>query len=193
MFSFDPALYALVNANAQTPLLSIEAARFISGWAPSLSLIVVALGFVFGSPAMRRSLVLLLMSMAIAWCIARLIRWGFPMPRPAQLNMGTQWLQHGGRASFPSMHASGAFALAMAVSLGTMRHRTALVAFAWIAALAMAWSRVHLGVHFPSDVMAGALTGICGAYLAWWLLFSLRKKRCLRWSRMRLRLGLKPR
>ncbi|CAM4362924.1 phosphatase PAP2 family protein [Comamonas aquatilis] len=193
MFSFDPALYALVNANAQTPLLSIEAARFISGWVPNLSLIVVALGFVRGSPALRRSLVLLLMSMAIAWCIARLIRWGFPTPRPAQLNMGTQWLQHGGRASFPSMHASGAFALAMAVSLGSMRHRTTLVAFAWMAALAMAWSRVHLGVHFPSDVMGGALVGICGAYLAWRLLLGIRRQRGLRWSRLRLQFGLQPR
>lgn len=167
MFSFDPALYALLNANAQTPQLSIEAARFVSAWLPNLSAVVVAVALWRGSPALRRSLALLLLSMAMAWCIARLIRWGFPAPRPIQLNMGMQWIQHGGRASFPSMHACGAFALAQAVSLGCTRHNRPLIALAWTAAIAIAWSRVHLGVHFPSDVLAGAAVGMTSAALVW--------------------------
>ena len=180
MFFFDPFLYALVNADAQTPWLSIQAARLLSAWLPQLSGILVVLALLRGSPALRRSMLLLLLSMATAWLIARLIRWGFPTPRPFQLNLGMQWIAHGGRASFPSLHACGAFALAMSLSLGCTRRSKPLVLLAWTAAVAIAWSRVHLGVHFPSDVMAGALVGCASALLVWNLAWRLRRGRHLR-------------
>ena len=180
MFFFDPFLFALINADAQTPWFSIEFARVLSAWTPNISAILVIIALLFGSPAVRRTMLMLLLSMATAWLIARLIRWGFPAPRPFQLNLGTLWIQHGGRASFPSQHASGAFALAMALSLGVTRHRKALVALGWTAAIGVAWSRVHLGVHFPSDVMAGAVVGISAALLVWNAAFWLRSRRYLR-------------
>lgn len=34
MLPLDPALFTLLNANAQTPAISIEAARAISSWLP---------------------------------------------------------------------------------------------------------------------------------------------------------------
>jgi membrane-associated phospholipid phosphatase len=55
--------------------------------------------------------------------------------------------------SFPSAHASSSFAAARAYS--TLLPARPLVA---IAAL-MGWSRVYLGVHYPSDIAAGALLG----------------------------------
>ena len=125
MLPLDPALFTLLNANAQTPAISIEAARAISSWLPSLCTLPVMAGLLRGSPALRRTLVLALLSMLAAWAVARLIRWGFPAPRPAQLGMGVQWVEHALRSSFPSMHATGAFALAQALTLGCTRHPTA--------------------------------------------------------------------
>ena len=58
---------------------------------------------------------------------------------------------------------SSASALAMALTLGGVR-RWALAA--WACALLMGWSRLCLGVHFPSDVLAGMLTGSGCALLA---------------------------
>jgi membrane-associated phospholipid phosphatase len=55
--------------------------------------------------------------------------------------------------SFPSAHASSSFAAARAYR-GLLPAGPLLVA-----AATMGWSRVYLGVHYPSDIAAGALLG----------------------------------
>jgi undecaprenyl-diphosphatase len=61
--------------------------------------------------------------------------------------------------SFPSDHATAAFAIAVAV---VFFHRKVGSAFLVVAA-AIAASRVLVGAHYPSDVIAGALVGSCAA------------------------------
>jgi undecaprenyl-diphosphatase len=66
-------------------------------------------------------------------------------------------------ASFPSGHATSAIAGAMAVSRMWPAGRAAW----WMLAGLIAYSRVYLGHHYPSDVLAGA---ILGALIALWVL-----------------------
>ncbi len=58
-------------------------------------------------------------------------------------------------ASFPSGHAATAFAGAYALAGFLPRARQAF----WLLALLIAASRVYLGLHYPLDVVAGALVG----------------------------------
>lgn len=65
--------------------------------------------------------------------------------------------------SFPSDHATAAFAIAVAILL---RHRKAgLLALAMATLLSVA--RVAVGTHYPGDVLAGALIGSAAALVFW--------------------------
>ncbi len=72
--------------------------------------------------------------------------------------------------SFPSGHASTAFALATSVTMAYPKWYVATPAYLW--ASSAAYSRMHFGVHYPSDVIAGALIGSGSA----WLCYQLNKR-----------------
>ena len=65
--------------------------------------------------------------------------------------------------SFPSDHATAAFAIAASFLLSGMKRR-GIVLLA--VALLIAISRVYVGIHYASDVLGGAATGIAAAILA---------------------------
>jgi len=68
-----------------------------------------------------------------------------------------------GKYSFPSGHTSSAFAMATAVTLSTKKWYVAVPSYAY--ACAVGYSRMRLGVHFPSDVLGGMIVGIGSSLL----------------------------
>jgi membrane-associated phospholipid phosphatase len=73
-------------------------------------------------------------------------------------------------ASFPSGHTSSAFSTATSVSLAYPKWYIIVPSFVW--AGTVGYSRMALGVHYPSDVLAGALIGSGTA----WLTYKINKK-----------------
>lgn len=70
-----------------------------------------------------------------------------------------------GGLSFPSGHTSAAFCTATSVAL---RYRKwYFVAPAYVFATSVGWARMYQGVHYPSDVLAGAVVGAGSAWLGW--------------------------
>lgn len=61
--------------------------------------------------------------------------------------------------SFPSDHATGAFALAFGIWLYDRTLGTVLLVLAAL----LSFSRVYVGTHYPGDAVAGALIGIAAA------------------------------
>ena len=64
----------------------------------------------------------------------------------------------GGLYGFISSHASNTFAVATFISLTLRNWRMTGAMFLW--AVIPSWSRMYLGVHYPGDIVCGALVGI---------------------------------
>ncbi|MBN9484738.1 MAG: hypothetical protein BGO70_06540 [Bacteroidetes bacterium 43-93] len=66
---------------------------------------------------------------------------------------------------FPSGHTSLAFCTATSLTLHYPRWYVAAPAYLW--ATGVGYSRLHLGMHYPSDVLAGAIVGAGSAWLSY--------------------------
>ena len=161
----DLAVYAAI---ARTPTPRLDRAMGALSRAADHSKISLAAsaGLVaFGGAGGRRAALCGLASVAItAAVINGPLKLGVHRPRPDRLAEEVPIARHVPMPvtrSFPSGHAASAFAFATGV--GEV-WPTAAIPLRALAA-AVAYSRVHTGVHYPGDVLVGALTGITIAEL----------------------------
>lgn len=85
-------------------------------------------------------------------------------PKAAYPNQITERDQ-AGPLSFPSGHTTAAFASATAISLSYRKWYVVVPAYLY--AGLTGYSRMRLGMHYPSDVLAGAIIGMGSTYLVW--------------------------
>jgi len=132
----------------------------------------VPLGFLaaggFGSQARElQTGLMLVVSEGLTLGSTSLLKGIFARPRPFEV-LEDVHLKHawsaGGR-SFPSGHTSMAFSIATIVSLQYQRIGVTIPMFLW--ATLIGYGRVYLGVHYPSDVLGGAILGSGVSLLVW--------------------------
>lgn len=155
MQGLDAALFGLVNAGPSVPAWSLRFASFASDFLPALLALAMGAGALVDR-RWRHAFFTAMISVLAVWLIVNAVRGLFPMPRPAFYGLGIQWVPQGVRPGFPSLHAAGTFAAAF--SLWCLPGRAPMLAALAVAAT-VAWSRLYLGLHFPSDVIAAAMLG----------------------------------
>ncbi|HTX31100.1 MAG TPA: phosphatase PAP2 family protein [Solirubrobacteraceae bacterium] len=165
----DQALYHAVAATS-TPSLDVAMRRLSRAANYSRISIAIAVGLaVAGGAKGRRAAVFGLTAVAATSAAGNLVL--KPLGRRSRPDMASQDVPQArrvrmpGSASFPSGHAAAAVAFASGV--GSVMPSAALPLRAL--ALLVSYSRVHTGVHYPGDVVAGALLGAVVADLtnAW--------------------------
>lgn len=118
----------------------------------------------------RHVAVVVMLAVGGGIALSHLLKWGFDRPRPDLVPHITQVYTQ----SFPSGHAmlSAVVYLTLGVLLmrtrAEMRVKIYLLSVAIFATVLVGISRVYLGVHWPSDVLAGWTVG-AGWALVWWM------------------------
>lgn len=159
--------FLLINASPRSAGWMLDIAQYI---ARDLILIMPALVVILWlwgrecDVCAQRQMVLktaiaLVTSLAISWCIGHL----FPHDRPFAIGLGHNFLYHAPDNSFPSDHGTTSFTFALAFLLW---HRLWSGALLMATAVAIAWSRVYLGVHWPLDMVGALFTSLCGCLAA---------------------------
>ena len=87
----------------------------------------------------------------------------FKRRRPFVQNLKIVAVYNAGSTSFPSGHSSTSFAVATALSRAYPKWYVIAPSYLW--AGSVAYSRMYLGVHYPSDVFGGALLGTTTSWL----------------------------
>jgi undecaprenyl-diphosphatase len=170
MNSFDITVYHFINHFAATPNLLNPIMVFFASYSPEVyaALFVVAW---FALPKenseQRHALVVSVFSAILALLINVVIAHFWFRPRPfAVLPKGsfTQLTPHPADASFPSDHVSGGFGFAAAAWGKTAKWVS--YSFTTLAVIVMI-ARVYVGVHWPTDVLAGMVVGIVASRVMW--------------------------
>lgn len=111
--------------------------------------------------------VLLGSSEILAYSIGYIVKESVRRDRPYETltDVHTNHLDSADPYSFPSGHTTGAFALATLLTLRYPKPEVYIPAFAW--AGLVGYGRIYFGLHYPSDVLAGAMIGAASAYLVY--------------------------
>jgi undecaprenyl-diphosphatase len=146
----------------------------ISGRAEWIPLYAVVLAFIIWKFRWNSLWIILSVVVMITLSdqVANLLKSGVQRPRPCK-DAEIGHLVHlvnsycSGAYGFVSGHAANSFALATFISLLFRKKWIVSAMFLWAALVS--YSRIYLGVHYPGDIMGGAIVGILLA----WLIFTL--------------------
>ncbi|MFZ4548352.1 MAG: phosphatase PAP2 family protein [Bacteroidales bacterium] len=116
---------------------------------------------------LRHNAFKIVIPVAISAIVANILKYSYDLPRPYEIYPFIEKLSVGGSPSFPSGHTADAFAFAVGLSLIYPKWYIFIPSLLW--ATLIGYSRMVLGVHFPSDVLAGAIIGTVCTLICFWL------------------------
>ena len=152
---FDMPVFYFINHNLSNPVFNIIMPAITSLGTKDFVLIVGLLLLFSKKKETKRLGILLIVGTEVSYFTVKILKVLIARPRPFMAIKNVMLLEQYARDfSFPSGHATLSF---MAASLFACRYKRYIV-FYLLAAL-VCFSRVYVGVHYPTDVICGAMIG----------------------------------
>jgi len=176
LLKLDTNLFLWLNSH-HSPFWD-DVMLFISGKIEWLPLYLMLIAFIIYRFRWKSIPILIAIILAVAMAdqlAVKAFKEVFERFRPTH-NPEIQHLVHivndyrGGSYGFVSNHAANSFSLAMFISLLFKNRYVTISIFFW--ALLVSYSRIYLGVHYPGDILGGAVLGIG---IGWLIFFTYRK------------------
>lgn len=121
----------------------------------TVPVLIYTIGLVKKDSIYKRKGVFLASAATLAACVTTGLKYTINRTRPYVKYPFIEKVGVEHSPSFPSGHTSAAFSTATSLSLAYPKWYVIVPSFSW--ACAVGYSRMHLGVHYPSDVLAGAI------------------------------------
>lgn len=158
LYQLDLHLLEFINHERIKPLdnffIFITNTAFIIAFA--IPVILLIYGMATHRFKLKRQSFMILISLVINSLVIDIIKHLVNRQRPFEVDRFIEKLTSGGSPSFPSGHTGYAFLLASALTFLFPKQIYWLIA-AWVWAFTVAYTRVALGVHYPSDVIASMI------------------------------------
>ena len=140
-----------------------------------IPIILFLLGYISKNhKSFRNSTLFIVLSVVLSAIVAEVLKYSVNRARPFITHPILENVTMTHTPSFPSGHTVLAFAIAVSLSLSFHKWYLRVISFTW--AFAVLYSRLHLGVHYPSDVFAGLFIGLGIAYLSFWAIKKVKIK-----------------
>ncbi len=163
--AFDEAVIRWIQGH-HSPLLDRVMIELTAlGTGTTVLMIVVVAGLFLTLTQHKYSAILLLVATSGGLALNGILKLGFDRPRPSIFVPAV----HTVSSSFPSGHAmSSAIVYGTVAYLAARLHRRrwarwVVMMFALVVIVLISFSRMYLGVHYPSDVLAGVIIGLAWA------------------------------
>lgn len=137
-------------------------------------IIIFILGLIKKNRKLKFTAIQIVGALIITTIIVVLLKHGIGRPRPYITDPSLWHAASKSNPSFPSGHAAVTFVVATMLSLNYRKNYIVIISFAW--ATLVAFSRLDLGMHYPSDVIAGAFIGFMISWIVYAIFLRIRKR-----------------
>lgn len=160
LLNLDVTIFYFCNIYLQNPFFDVLMPLVTYAGTP-LFWIMVCMGFfVFGGEKGKNVAILCLLALSLGFIFSELLKVAFFRPRPYEVLQGVNYFMSIDTFAFPSGHSTAAFTGATIIGI-----KYGYLAILLVLASIVAFYRIYIGLHYPSDVLVGAILGVLCALL----------------------------